>query len=103
MKPILYLFVPLVLSSSIAAATSCNDYEAGGVVCTGPNGYSSTQHNYSGGTSTYQDSYGNSASIHRYQGGGTVIVPGSTGTPPPTFVPPGMDAYPRPGAVRERY
>lgn len=102
MKPILYLLAPLMLTSSIAVAVSCNDYGAAGVACTGPNGYSSTQHNYSGGTSSYQDTYGNSASVHRYEGG-TVIVPGSVGTPPPTFVPPGMDAYPRPGAVRDRY
>jgi hypothetical protein len=105
MKPILYLFVPPLLSSGIAAATSCNDFGPSGVVCTGPDGYSSTQHNYGAGMSTYQDSSGNTASIHRYPAGATVVIPGgnNAGTPGTQSVPPGMGVNSMPGIRYDGY
>ena len=105
MKPIHYLFVPLMLSSGIAAATSCNDYGASGIVCTGPDGYSSTQHNYGAGISTFADNQGNTANIHRYPGGATVVIPGgnNVGTPGPQLVPPGMGVNSMPGVRYDGY
>ncbi|SEL64820.1 hypothetical protein SAMN05216387_12112 [Nitrosovibrio tenuis] len=102
MKPLLYLLVPLMLSSSLTFASSCNNFESGVTVCTGPDNFSSVQHNYNGGVSIYEDNRGNSASIHRYQGGATVIVPHSTGRPSPGFVPPGMGTPPGYGPMYDR-
>jgi hypothetical protein len=102
MKPLRYLLVPLMLSSSFASAVSCNDYGGNVTVCTGPDNFSSVQHNYNGGVSIYEDNRGNSASINRYQGGATVITPHTTGRPSPSFVPPGMGTPPGPGPLYDR-
>ena len=102
MRRLQYITVALLFFfASPLSHASCNDYGAGGIVCTGPNGYSASLHNYGAGGITYQDNQGNTGSIHRYPGGTTVIIPSSSGVPPaadsPMFVP-GSDRngpYPR--------
>lgn len=77
MRPLPYLTVALLFTSSLSYA-SCNNYGAAGVHCSAPDGSTTSYHNYGGGISTVNDSRGNTASINRYEGGYVGVNPGAT-------------------------
>lgn len=89
MKTITTIFATVFLfitTTPALAQISCNDYGAGGISCTGPDGYGMTQHNYSSGSSVASDNRGNSASINRYESG-AVSITAPTGVVPYGAVP----------------
>ncbi len=94
MRHLQYLTLIALFSISSFTHAACNNYGAGGIVCTGPDGYSATAHNYGAGGTTYQDNRGNTGSIHRYEGGATVDVPQAQYVPTPRYEAPGSMAQP---------
>lgn len=75
------LAVVLLLSTGLVHG-NCNNYGAGGMVCSD----GVTQHTYTGGASIVTDNRGNSASINRYEGGYVSITP-NTGVAPSGVAP----------------
>jgi hypothetical protein len=89
MKPLLWLIVALLLSTSGVGYADCTTYTGGLTECSGPGGYRSTQRDYSNGVSDSYDNRGNTATIrrdglgHSYITAPTGAVPNVTLTPAP--------------------
>ncbi len=93
--PILFLG-PLLFSFFFApltfAQTNCTKYFGGEITCTGPGGYQAEGRQHLGGTESWYDNKGNSATVRHDPFGGTSIDTTRTdsGSRVPVFIPPSL-------------